>query len=156
MKNLILQIVFLFLGFENVFGQKIDSLVIDKSDRRLYLYSKGNVVKKYKVSLGSNPVGPKTTEGDEKTPEGKYVIFDKNPKGEFHKNLGINYPNKYDLIEGRTGGDIKIHGLSPKFAKWGKLQTLRDWTKGCIAVTNKQIDEIYNLVALNTPISIYP
>jgi murein L,D-transpeptidase YafK len=156
MKNLILQIIFLLFGIKYGFGQKIDSLVIDKSERKLYLFSKGEVVQKYRVSLGGSPKGPKTIEGDEKTPEGKYVILDKNPTGEFHKNLGINYPNKYDLIVGRTGGDIKIHGLSPKFAKWGKLQTLRDWTKGCIAVTNKQIDEIYDLVDLNTPISIYP
>lgn len=155
MKNSILQII-LILAYVNTYGQKIDSLVIDKSDRKLYLFSKGEVVQKYRVSLGGSPKGPKTIEGDEKTPEGKYVIFDKNPKGEFHKNLGINYPNEYDIIVGRTGGDIKIHGLSPKFAKWGKLQTLKDWTKGCIAVTNKQIDEIYSLVPLNTPISIYP
>jgi murein L,D-transpeptidase YafK len=136
---------------------EIDSLVCFKSQRKLILYSNGVKFKKYKISLGANPKGPKTKEDDEKTPEGKYVIFDRNDStSDYHKNLGISYPNKQDKILKRTGGDIKIHGLGPKYRKWGKLHRLRDWTDGCIAVTNKEIDEIYSLVKINTPIHIYP
>jgi len=161
MKNLILFGCFLIgaLGAASpTCASEIDSLVCFKKKRILILYSNGTELKKYKVSLGKQPKGPKTKEGDEKTPEGKYKIDSKvMPPGTiFHRNLGVNYPNAADKVQGRTGGDIKIHGLGPKYEKWGKLHRLRDWTDGCIAVTNKEIEEIHSLVKINTPIHIYP
>lgn len=142
----------------NTWAGEIDSLVCFKSQRTLILFSNGVEFKKYKVSLGKHPKGPKEKEKDEKTPEGKYIINDKaeGSNTKFHKNLGINYPNAADKAQNRTGGDIKVHGLGPKYAKWGKLHRLRDWTDGCIAVTNHEIDEIYSLVKINTSIHIYP
>ncbi|MCA0231320.1 MAG: L,D-transpeptidase family protein [Bacteroidetes bacterium] len=135
---------------------EIDSLVCFKKKRTLILYSDGAEYKKYKVSLGKTPVGAKTRKGDNKTPEGRYLIDGKNAKSKFHKNLGINYPNAYDKKLGRTGGLIKIHGLRNGMGWLKKIHRVKDWTAGCIAVTNDEIDEIYKLVKVKTPISIYP
>jgi murein L,D-transpeptidase YafK len=109
------------------------------------------------VAIGHNKKGPKTKVGDKKIPEGRYLIFDKNNTNTaFHKNLGINYPNARDRKLNRTGGDIKIHGLDKKRRFLGKLHRKFDWTLGCIAVTNPEIDEIYPLIKINTPIHILP
>ena len=135
---------------------KTDSIVVFKSKRKLILYENKKELASFKVSLGASPKGAKEKEGDEKTPEGEYIIYDKNPNGNYHKNLGINYPNAQDKIMKRTGGDIKVHGLGKKYAKWGKLHRLKDWTDGCIAVTNKEMDFIYAHVSKNTPIIIHP
>ncbi len=138
--------------------EKVDSVLVLKSQKRLLLYQSGQVLRKFKVSIGTNPKGPKEKKDDGKTPEGTYRIDSKAPPldTEYHRNLGINYPNASDKAKGRTGGDIKIHGLGPKYGKWGKLHRLKNWTDGCIAVTNKEVEEIYNLVPINTPIFIYP
>lgn len=140
----------------STWAAEIDSLVCFKSERTLILYSNGAEYKKYKVSLGKTPVGAKTKTGDNKTPEGKYMIDGKNSKSKFHKNLGINYPNAQDKKLGRTGGLIKIHGLRNGMGWLKKIHRIKDWTVGCIAVTNKEIDEIYSLVKIKTSISIYP
>lgn len=155
--HILLATIILVEANTSLFAQKVDSLVIFKSERKLLLY-KGTIVSKYKISLGASPKGAKEKEGDEKTPEGLYFINDKRiePETNYHKNLGINYPNACDKAQGRTGGEIKIHGLGSKYAKWGKLHRLRDWTDGCIAVTNKEIDEIFPLVPINTLIIIHP
>ncbi|MCB0495207.1 MAG: L,D-transpeptidase family protein [Cyclobacteriaceae bacterium] len=134
-----------------------DRLVVYKSARKLELWANGKRVKVYKVSLGSSPVGSKQYQGDGKTPEGLYFINDKNPQSKFHLNLGISYPDKKDLIKSKNpGGDIKIHGLQNGLGFIGKLQRFFDWTDGCIAVTNKEIEELYRAVPIGTPIQINP
>lgn len=142
-------------------GQTFDRLLLEKSERRLTAFSKGTAVRIYYVALGTEPVGRKQFEGDRKTPEGTYTINDKNPNSAYYKNLGISYPNKADRDYARKqnkkpGGDIKIHGLAPSFAELGAAHRLTDWTYGCIAVTNPEIDELFTRTPIGTPIEIVP
>lgn len=142
-------------------GISIDKLVVYKSKRQLLAYSNGQLVKTYHVSLGGQPAGDKEFEGDKKTPEGIYFINDKNPNRGYHKNLGISYPNDNDLAYSKNlnkpaGGDIKIHGLRNHTGFIGKFHRWSDWTLGCIAVTNDEIDELYDAVKIGTPIDIRP
>ncbi|MEQ8244280.1 MAG: L,D-transpeptidase family protein [Fulvivirga sp.] len=130
-------------------------LVVHKSQRILELWSKNEIIKTYKISLGQNPVGHKEQEGDSKTPEGVYYINDKNPNSQFYLNLGISYPNANDKKNAANpGGDIKVHGLRNGIGFIGKLHRLLDWTDGCIAVTNAEIEELYRTVEIGTPIEI--
>jgi len=133
----------------------IDQIVIWKSKRRLTLFSKKKPLKIYRIRLGFDPVGPKRSEGDGRTPEGNYWITHKNPNSAFHKSLGISYPNKNDKVLAQKHGvspgkDIFIHGGPKNFLK----HLLFDWTEGCIAVTDTEIDEIYDMVQINTPVYI--
>ena len=136
-----------------------DKIVVEKSKRLMHVYNKSKLLKTYRISLGRNPVGAKKMEGDKRTPEGLYFIDGKNPNSNYHKNLGISYPNANDIQQAKKagvkpGGQIKIHGLSKRDSKLGKLHLLTDWTAGCIAVTNDEIDELYNALAVGTPIEI--
>lgn len=140
---------------------QIDKIVVYKSKRELLAYTNGQLLKTYKISLGSQPIGNKEFEGDKKTPEGFYYINDKNPNSGYHKNLGISYPNKNDIENAKrlgklTGGDVKIHGLRNTNAYIGKFHRWQDWTLGCIAVTDEEIDELYNAVKIGTRIEIKP
>lgn len=139
--------------------QKADRIVIVKSERTMTLLSGGRVLKTYKVALGGDPVGPKVKVGDKKTPEGEYVIDSKNPKSRFHLALHVSYPNAADRARARKlgvspGGDVEIHGLESKYAWVGSLHRQVNWTAGCIAVTNPEIEEIYKLVPVGTPVEI--
>ena len=138
---------------------QIDRLVVYKSKRQMQAFSNGDLVKTYQIALGKQPIGKKEFEGDKKTPEGHYIINDKNPNSGYHKNLGISYPNTVDIqnakrLGKRTGGDIKIHGLRNKTGYISKLHRWLDWTLGCIAVTDDEVDELYNAVKVGTPIEI--
>ncbi len=140
---------------------EIDKLIVYKSKRQLLVYSRGQLIKTYKISLGRQPIGNKEYEGDKKTPEGFYFINDKNADSGYHKNLGISYPDQDDLARAKrlgkpTGGDIKIHGLRNKTGFIGKFHRWYDWTIGCIAVTDEEIDELYDSVKIGTPIEINP
>jgi murein L,D-transpeptidase YafK len=140
---------------------KIDSIVVYKSKRQLLAYSKGNLQKTYTIALGRQPDGAKQFEGDRKTPEGVYYINDKNPNSGWHKNLGISYPNQEDIKYAKQlgkspGGNIKIHGLQNKRGYIGKMHRWKDWTLGCIAVTNEEMDELYRAVVIGTKIAIFP
>lgn len=140
---------------------KIDKIVVLKSKRELQAYANGQLLKTYKVSLGAEPNGDKEFEGDKKTPEGIYYINDKNPNSDYYKNLGVSYPNNVDQRQAKklgklAGGDIKIHGLKNNSGFIGKFHRWYDWTLGCIAVTNQEIDELYNAVSVGTPIEIKP
>jgi murein L,D-transpeptidase YafK len=143
-------------------GTKIDYLLVEKSERAMKAYSGDKLIKTYKISLGRNPEGHKVFEGDQKTPEGIYSINDRNPNSGYHKNLGVSYPNDTDRAKARTlgkspGGDIKIHGLrNGGFGIIKKLHRFTDWTNGCIAVTNGEIDELYEAVVPNAKIEIRP
>jgi murein L,D-transpeptidase YafK len=139
----------------------IDKLEVIKSKRELIAYSNGEVVKVYTVALGREPLGDKKEEGDHRTPEGSYTINSKNPHSGWYKNLGISYPNEDDIAEAKkngkhTGGDIKIHALKNGWGFIGKFQRWMDWTAGCIAVTDEEMDELYEHVAVGTPILIRP
>lgn len=140
---------------------QIDSLVVTKSNHELQVFSKGKPVKNYYISLGKQPLGSKEIEGDNKTPEGKYFIYDKNPNSDYHKNLGVSYPDSLDVLKAAkmgksAGGDIKIHGLKNGMGFIGKFQRWCNWTAGCMAVTNTEIDELYDAVKIGTPIEIKP
>lgn len=139
----------------------IDKIVVEKGKRKLHAYSKGKLMKTYRISIGRNPKGDKEFEGDRKTPEGLYYINDKNPHSGYYKNLGISYPHKDDVDHAKVlgkkpGGLIKIHGLKNGRGWIGRLHLLKDWTFGCIALTNTEIDELYAAVKIGTPIEIRP
>jgi len=138
-----------------------DRIVIVKSARTMTLLSGANVLKTYKVALGAVPVGPKRVEGDHKTPEGNYVIDAKNAHSQFHLSLHISYPSEADQQRARSAGArpvgaIMIHGLAKSFAFLGPLHRQTDWTDGCIAVTNAEIEEIWKLVPVGTRVEIQP
>jgi murein L,D-transpeptidase YafK len=138
-----------------------DKVVVIKSKRLLMLLKEGDILKIYRVSLGKHPNGHKKKAGDKRTPEGRYILDSRNPESKFHLALRISYPNESDIrnaekIGVRPGGDIMIHGLSDKMKKLGKLHRTSDWTDGCIAVTNSEIEEIWRLVPDGTPIEIKP
>ena len=135
-----------------------DKVVVLKSKRQLMLMSSGQIVKTYRISLGRNPIGTKTSRGDGKTPEGTYIIDKHKADSQFFRALHISYPNSTDLARARQfgvdpGGDIMIHGR-PRGSWWQKRGP--DWTAGCIAVTNEDIREIWHAVADGTVIEIRP
>ncbi len=142
-------------------GAQIDYMLVFKSKRQLLAYSNGQLMKTYTISLGKNPIGDKEFEGDKKTPEGVYFINAKNPNSGYHKNLGISYPDKDDIAKAKqlgkpTGGDVKIHGLRNGSGFTGKFHRWKNWTNGCIALSNQEIDELYTAVKIGTRIEIKP
>jgi murein L,D-transpeptidase YafK len=140
---------------------KVDRIVIEKKKRTLALMAGAKILKTYKVALGGQPVGAKDRQGDHKTPEGIYSVDAKNPNSQFYKALHISYPNQVDRANARKlgvrpGGDVEIHGLGAKWGWIGAKHLLTDWTDGCIAVTNEEIDEIYLQIQVGTPVDIRP
>ena len=138
-----------------------DRIVIVKSRRTLTLVQAGKVLKTYKVALGPAPMGPKTREGDNKTPEGLYTIDSRNAHSQFHLSLHISYPNAADRaraakLRASPGGDIMIHGLPPAYSHLGPQHRKFDWTAGCVAVTDSEIEEIWKLVPIGTVVEIKP
>ncbi len=139
----------------------IDRIVVLKSERKMQVYSGENLLKTYPISLGFAPVGAKEVEGDGKTPEGIYQIESKNPHSGYYKNLGISYPSEQDRERAEKlgqspGGDIKIHGLPKGRGAIGKFHRYFDWTAGCIALTNPEMEEIYKHTAVGCRIEIRP
>jgi murein L,D-transpeptidase YafK len=142
-------------------GIQIDKLIVYKSKRELLAFFGETLVKRYRVSLSNQPIGAKEFQDDNKTPEGKYFINDKSRYSDYHKNLSISYPSAKHRIQAaklgrKPGGDVKIHGLKNQFGFIGRFQRLYDWTRGCIALTDEEIDELYDAVKIGTPIIIYP
>ena len=140
---------------------KADLVVVNKEARTLTLYREDAVLKSYRIALGRNPNGHKEQQGDSRTPEGRYVIDSRNTASKFHRALHISYPNQEDRRRARArgvkpGGDIMIHGLPNGMGVVGQAHRLRDWTDGCIAVTNEEIEEIWRLVPNGTRIEIRP
>lgn len=138
-----------------------DKIVIEKSKHRLTLYFKGIAIRTYPVSLGFSPIGPKIKAGDGKTPEGVYYISAKRAKSHYHKGLLISYPNDIDRQRAKklgvkSGGDIMIHGLKNGMAWIGESHLLYNWTLGCIALTDPEIDQIFEAVSVKTPVIILP
>jgi murein L,D-transpeptidase YafK len=140
---------------------RADKVIVLKKDRKLLLMRGSDVLKTYRIALGSHPAGPKMYSGDHRTPEGNYVIDRRNPQSQYYRSLHISYPSAADVERARKSGkdpgrDIFIHGL-PNGQGWiGKAHTLMDWTLGCIAVTDEEIEEIWRVVPDGTPIEIRP
>lgn len=142
-------------------GLKADLLVVDKSARRLSVYAHGTLLRSYRVSLGREPVGPKRRQGDRRTPEGRYVIDHHNPASEFHLALHVSYPSPADTARALAvgyppGGDIMVHGMRNGYGWIGHAHLLVDWTIGCVAVTDSEIEELYRVVPDGTPIEFRP
>jgi tetratricopeptide (TPR) repeat protein len=138
-----------------------DIVLIVKKERQLTLLSKGEVIKSYTIALGGNPVGPKERQGDNKTPEGTYIIDSRNSNSGYHLSLHISYPNENDKIRAKElgvspGGDIMIHGIKNGLSWVGASHAEVDWTKGCIAVTDQEMEKIYKLVPNGTIVEIRP
>ena len=136
-------------------GPQVTSVVVHKGRRQMQLFHFNQVLETYRFQLGWAPTGHKRFEGDGKTPEGQYWIDRRNPRSRFHLSLGISYPNEADIEYARSqgrppGGDIFIHGTPDEF------KNEPDWTWGCIAVTNKEIEVIYSMVRDGTPIFLNP
>lgn len=141
--------------FRTYNGPTVTQVQVHKADRKMYLLHNDRVLKSYDVALGFAPVGHKAFEGDGKTPEGAYFITHKNPKSEFHLSLGISYPNAADIAFAKSqdkspGGDIFIHGAP------NRPTSRQDWTAGCIAVSDKQMEVVYSMIRPGTPIFILP
>jgi murein L,D-transpeptidase YafK len=142
-------------------AEKADRIIVVKSERRLYLTRDGRMLKSYRVALGSQPKGTKIYQGDGRTPEGVYRVSAFNPGSRFHRSIRVSYPNEQDVARARAlglaaGGDIMIHGLAPERRGYGPEHWRFNWTNGCIAVTNQEIEEIWHRVEIGTPIEIRP
>jgi murein L,D-transpeptidase YafK len=138
-----------------------DYILVEKVARRLTLFVNNRKIKTYKIALGRNPIGPKLEKGDMRTPEGLYYIDARNPESKYHMSLHLSYPNEVDLeiaalASVSPGGNIMIHGAGEEYAWMGKFHVVHDWTEGCIAVTNDEIEEIWNIVPDGTIIEIRP
>ena len=142
-------------------NKKVTKIVVLKSKRKLLVKSGDATIAEYLVSLARNPVGDKKCQGDGKTPEGSYVLDLKNPGSSFHKSYHISYPDAKDRKESaglgcNPGGNIMIHGLPNGLGLIGKLHRFYDWTDGCIALTDEEMDELWEVVPAGTPIEILP
>jgi murein L,D-transpeptidase YafK len=163
-KGVVVALVTLLLAADpaaasETFAKRVELL---KAQRQLLLIGPDDeVMRRYDVALGGAPDGHKRREGDERTPEGRYVIDWRNPESAYHLSLHISYPNADDRRRAADagedpGGMIMIHGL-PDGMEWiGPLHRMWDWTNGCVAVTNSEIEEIWSLVRNGTPIHIMP
>lgn len=137
-------------------GPEVTRVIVQKTDRRMFLMHHTRVLKSYDIDLGFAPRGHKVAEGDGRTPEGAYYINRKNPRSEFHLSLGISYPSVEDVARAEElgvspGGDIFIHGASNIGGTRGK-----NWTYGCISVSNREIEDVYAMVNEGTQIDIHP
>ena len=142
-------------------AQKADGVLVIKSEKRLYLMNKGEPFTTFSVTFGANPVGHKQMQGDERTPEGHYTLTYKNPNSKFYKSIHISYPNARDRENARQlgvdpGGDIMIHGLKNGWEWAESLASFFNWTNGCIALSNKDMDLLWEAIDPGTPIEIRP
>ncbi|MFH5776556.1 murein L,D-transpeptidase family protein [Paracoccus sp. NGMCC 1.201697] len=143
--------------FKSYGGPPVTQVVVQKSNRRMYLLSGRSVLKSYDFGLGTQPIGHKQFEGDGKTPEGLYFIDRFNPRSRYHLSAGISYPNAYDRAFAAqhglsAGGDIMFHGRGPEGRQLVKQR--KDWTAGCITVTDDEIEDIYAMLSLGLPVMI--
>ncbi|MCC5970182.1 MAG: L,D-transpeptidase family protein [Pararhodobacter sp.] len=137
-------------------GPQVTQIRVHKSARVMELMHYDTLLRSFDVQLGRNPIGHKERQGDSRTPEGEYIIDRRNPRSAFHLSLGISYPNEDDVARAEEngwlpGGDIFIHGRGPNVRR-----PRGDWTEGCIAVRDREMEVIYAMIQDGTPISIYP
>jgi murein L,D-transpeptidase YafK len=141
--------------------QKADSVLVKKHEKQLYLMKNNKPFKIYRVAFGANSKGPKRKAGDERTPEGTYILDYKNSDSDFYKSIHISYPDDQDIKRAKEmgispGGDIMIHGQKNGSKNFSRIQRYVNWTDGCIAVTNAEMDEIWASVDVGTPKTIEP
>lgn len=140
---------------------QVDKVLVLKSQNKMHLLKRGRIVKSYDISLGGNPIGHKVQEGDLRTPEGRYYLIYKNNKSKFYRSITVSYPNERDIERAEQrgvspGSGIVIHGFPNELGDvTGPFEPL-NWTEGCIAVRNAEMDEFFEIIALNTPIEIRP
>ncbi len=142
-------------------AEKADHVLVIKSERRLYLMKRDKVLAAYPVTFGAEPKGHKQQQGDERTPEGHYLLDSKNVNSKFYKSIHISYPNARDRENARKrgvspGGDIMIHGMPNGWDWTWPILQLASWTDGCIALRDKDMDEVWTAVNVGTPIEIRP
>ena len=142
-------------------AEKADHVLVLKQERRMFLQRDGRVLATYRISIGRNPEGAKTHAGDHRTPEGRYLLDWHNAQSKFHRSIHISYPNVQDIARSRQesvqpGGEIMIHGIQNGLGWLGRLHRWVDWTDGCIAVTDAEMDQIWQAVPDGTPIEIRP
>jgi murein L,D-transpeptidase YafK len=142
-------------------GTTIDRILIEKSARKLSVFANGKKLKTYRVALGHNPVGAKQEEGDNKTPEGIYKIDGRNAQSNFHLALHVSYPSDEDKTRAAERGvsagfDIMIHGIRNGLGWIGAFHRLNDWTAGCIALTDEEIEELWRATPHGTTVEIRP
>ncbi len=151
----------LFPSFGHAQTPKVDLVRVEKSQRTLYLMSSGKVLREYKIVLGGSPVGHKQREGDKRTPEGRYTLDFKKEDSAYFRAIHISYPNEQDKENARQlgvspGGAIMIHGQPNKFGWSSGITQTFDWTEGCIALSNADMSEVWELVQVPIPIEIVP
>ena len=152
----------LYASTDLIMIDKADYVVVKKAERKLYLYRGSEVLKTYRIALGKQPEGHKIREGDSRTPEGIYTLDWRNPNSRFYRSIHVSYPNKTDHRGARERGDtpggaIMIHGQPSSWIEKTKLLFNQDdWTEGCIAVQDHEMDEIWEAVEDGTPIEIIP
>lgn len=162
LRSLLFSILIFVFSFNTLLADELaDLVVVIKSKRIMFLIKEGKILKAYRVALGKNPSGRKLSQGDGRTPEGRYYIAGRNPDSSFYKALKISYPNEKDFEDAHRlnlnpGGGVMIHGLSKKVEYLGKYHIIDDWTEGCIAVTNEEMDEIWSAVPDGTAVEILP
>ncbi|MGD9229128.1 MAG: L,D-transpeptidase family protein [Desulfobacterales bacterium] len=160
-KYVLIALLFI-LQTTNVMGaQKADAVLVIKSEKRLYLLQGGEPFASFRVSFGSNPKGHKQEQGDGRTPEGRYILDHKNPGSAYYKSIHISYPNAKDRKEARKrgvdpGGDIMIHGQKNGYGRLSFLVQRFNWTNGCIALSDRDMEIVWNAVKPGTPIEIKP
>ena len=140
---------------------RADYVLVEKSKNQMHLLQDDQILKTYNIALGENPVGHKVREGDSRTPEGVYMLNYKNTKSKFYKSINIDYPNERDIARAQIrgidpGDDIVIHGLPNELGNVTGPIKPKNWTDGCIGVRNHEMDEIWQLVEVDTPIEIRP
>jgi murein L,D-transpeptidase YafK len=153
----------LLVGCRNKFAplSTADAILVTKHTHTLTLLRGGQPIKQYHVALGRGGLGPKQQAGDNKVPEGAYTIVGRNPHSAFYRSLRVGYPTPQQVAAAHTrgldpGGDIMIHGIRDGLGWLGPAHRFLDWTKGCIAVTDSEMDEIWEAVPNGTPIQIRP
>lgn len=156
---LILHLVFFHAHAEGY--QAVDLVTVKKSQKTMILSYKGKTIKRYQIALGRSPRGRKIKEGDHKTPEGRYFLDYKKANSSFYKAIHISYPNQVDIKRAKAlgvepGGQIMIHGQKNNTKVPARIQQKYNWTNGCIALTNGEMDELWRMVAVGTPIEIWP
>jgi len=142
-------------------AEKADRVLVEKAKHKLTLFNNGKVIASYHVVFGSNPVGHKEQEGDERTPEGNYTLDSKNAKSAYHKSIHISYPNAKDIANAKNkgvsaGSAIMIHGQKNGYAAFEQQTQKFNWTLGCIALTNKDMDDLWSKINVPTKIEIKP
>lgn len=140
---------------------KADKVLVLKGERKMFLLKRGAAFRVYEVALGPTAKGHKEQQGDGRTPEGEYILDSRNPNSNFYRAIHISYPNETDRETARSkgvspGGNILIHGLPRDMSDLGADHALWDWTNGCIAVTNEEMDELWQAIDNGTPIEIRP